>query len=111
MHYQAINLSEELSSFHELWSPKVVGEINDFQFKLVKIDEDFIWHEHPGADKEQNYKITDIASIDVTYSRKFGDYSAQVILSDEKETKYYYRIDEKVKQSGYNGKTNKHRES
>lgn len=60
---------------------------------------------------EQNYKITDIASIDVTYSRKFGDYSAQVIFSDEKETKYYYRIDEKVKQSGYNGKTNKHRES
>mgnify|MGYP005843400239 CR=1 FL=1 len=41
---------------------------------------------------EKNYKVTDIASIDVTYSRKFGDYSAQVIFSDEKETKYYYRI-------------------
>ncbi|MDR4999713.1 MULTISPECIES: DUF3139 domain-containing protein [Brevibacillus] len=60
---------------------------------------------------EKNYNIADIASIDVTYSRKFGDYSAQVIFSDERETKYYYRIDEKVKQSGYSGKTDKHRES
>lgn len=51
MHYQAINLSEELSQFNELWSPKVVGEINDFLFKLIKIDGDFIWHEHEGADK------------------------------------------------------------
>lgn len=60
---------------------------------------------------EKNYKTTDVASIDVTYSRKFGKYSAQVIFSDEKETKYYYRMDEKVKQSGYSGQTNKHKEN
>lgn len=51
MQYQAINLNEELSQFNEFWSPKVIGEINDFQFKLIKIDGNFIWHEHQGADK------------------------------------------------------------
>ena len=51
MHYQVININENLSQLSELWSPKVVGEINDFQFKLVKIAGDFIWHEHQGADK------------------------------------------------------------
>ncbi|WP_107837935.1 cupin domain-containing protein [Metasolibacillus meyeri] len=51
MSYQVININENLSQLNELWSPKVVGEINDFQFKLVKIAGDFIWHEHQGADK------------------------------------------------------------
>ncbi|MGG2104352.1 cupin domain-containing protein [Lysinibacillus pakistanensis] len=51
MQYQAINLNEELSQINKLWSPKVVGEINDFLFKLIKIDGDFIWHNHEGADK------------------------------------------------------------
>ncbi|MEC1178440.1 cupin domain-containing protein [Metasolibacillus meyeri] len=51
MSYQVININDNLSQLNELWSPKVVGEINDFQFKLVKIAGDFIWHEHQGADK------------------------------------------------------------
>jgi len=51
MQDQVINLNEKLSQFNELWSPKVVGEINDFQFKLLKIAGDFIWHEHQCADK------------------------------------------------------------
>jgi len=51
MDYQVINLNEQLSKISELWTPKVVGEINDFQFKLVKIAGDFIWHDHQGADK------------------------------------------------------------
>lgn len=51
IHYQAINLNEKLFEFNDLWSPKVVGEINDHQFKLVKIAGDFIWHEHEGTDK------------------------------------------------------------
>ncbi|MBG9689374.1 cupin domain-containing protein [Lysinibacillus sp. fkY74-1] len=51
MYYQAINLNESAAQINELWAPKVIGEIHDFQFKLVKIDGDFIWHEHQGADK------------------------------------------------------------
>lgn len=51
MHYQVISLNEELSKFNDLWSPKVIGELNDHLFKIVKIAGDFEWHEHQGADK------------------------------------------------------------
>lgn len=51
MHYQAINLNEKLSTFNDLWSPKVIAEINDYQFKLIKIAGDFMWHGHQGTDK------------------------------------------------------------
>jgi hypothetical protein len=42
MNYHSINLREKLSKFSEHWSPKVVGEMNDYQFKLVKILGDFV---------------------------------------------------------------------
>jgi len=51
MQHQVININEKLSELKELWSPKIIGEIHDFQFKVVKIAGDFIWHEHQGADK------------------------------------------------------------
>lgn len=51
MQYQAINLKEKLSEFNDLWSPKVIAEMNDYQFKLIKIAGDFKWHEHQGTDK------------------------------------------------------------
>lgn len=51
IHYQAINLNEKLSKFNELWSPKVIGEMNDYQFKLIKITGDFEWHSHQDTDK------------------------------------------------------------
>jgi len=51
MHYQAIQFNNELSKISDYWSPKVIGELNDYQFKLVKIAGDFIWHEHQDTDK------------------------------------------------------------
>ncbi|MHA6531347.1 cupin domain-containing protein [Paenibacillus sp. BAC0078] len=51
MKYQSINLNEKLSKFNEHWSPKVIGEMNDYQFKLVKIDGDFVWHDHQDTDE------------------------------------------------------------
>jgi mannose-6-phosphate isomerase-like protein (cupin superfamily) len=51
MNYHAINLSEKLSKFSEHWSPKVVCEMNDYQFKLVKILGDFVWHDHKDTDE------------------------------------------------------------
>ena len=41
-----INFSEKLSEFSDHWSPKVIAEMNNYQFKLVKIEGDFIWHNH-----------------------------------------------------------------
>ncbi|MGF7036136.1 mannose-6-phosphate isomerase-like protein (cupin superfamily) [Paenibacillus mucilaginosus] len=51
INYQAINLNEKLSKFNEHWSPKVIGEMNDYQFKLVKIEGDFVWHDHQDTDE------------------------------------------------------------
>ena len=49
--YQAINLREKLQRIGEQWSPRVVAEMNDYQFKLAKLEGDFIWHSHPETDE------------------------------------------------------------
>ena len=46
-----INLKEKLSLFSEHWSPKVIAEMNDYQFKLVKLQGDFVWHSHAETDE------------------------------------------------------------
>ena len=46
-----INLKEKLSKFSDYWSPKIVAEMNDYQFKLVKIKDDFDWHSHKDTDE------------------------------------------------------------
>jgi mannose-6-phosphate isomerase-like protein (cupin superfamily) len=51
MDHHAINLSEKLSKFSEHWSPKVIAEMNDYQLKLVKIQGDFVWHDHKDTDE------------------------------------------------------------
>lgn len=51
MTYQAINFNEKLSKFSEHWQPKVIAEMNDYQFKVVKVQGDFVWHDHPDTDE------------------------------------------------------------
>ena len=51
MKYSAINLRQKLAKFDEHWTPKVVAEMNDYQFKLVKIEGDFVWHDHGDTDE------------------------------------------------------------
>ena len=46
-----INFSSKFSKFSDRWSPKVIAETNDYQFKLVKIKDDFIWHKHDDTDE------------------------------------------------------------
>ena len=46
-----INLKQKLSIFSEHWSPKVISELNDYQIKLVKIQGDFVWHNHSETDE------------------------------------------------------------
>ena len=46
-----VNLGEKLSKFSEQWTPKVIAEMNDYQFKLVKIEGEFVWHEHLDPDE------------------------------------------------------------
>ena len=51
MQYQSINLGEKLAKFSEHWSPRVVAEMNDYQFKLVKLQGEFVWHKHDDTDE------------------------------------------------------------
>ena len=46
-----INLQSKFKLFSEHWSPKVIAEMNDYQFKLVKIKDEFKWHEHMDTDE------------------------------------------------------------
>ena len=46
-----INLKEKLSKFSDYWSPRIIAEMNDYQFKLVKIKGDFVWHNHDYTDE------------------------------------------------------------
>ncbi|MFG0585693.1 cupin domain-containing protein [Pseudomonas sp. zjy_9] len=48
---QAINLQQKLALINEHWSPRVVAEMNDYQFKVVRIEGDFIWHSHADTDE------------------------------------------------------------
>lgn len=48
---EAINLRKKLELIDDTWSPKVIAQINDYLFKLVKIDGDFVWHKHDNTDE------------------------------------------------------------
>nr|WP_288498383.1 cupin domain-containing protein [uncultured Pseudomonas sp.] len=48
---QSINLIRKLDLIAEQWSPRVVAEINDYQFKVVRLQGDFIWHAHAETDE------------------------------------------------------------
>ncbi len=51
MQNDVINLADKLTKFSEHWSPRVIAEMNDYQFKLVKIQGDFVWHDHKDTDE------------------------------------------------------------
>jgi len=51
MGYQSINFKQKFGLFSEQWQPKVVAEMNDYQFKIVKLQGDFIWHDHKETDE------------------------------------------------------------
>jgi len=51
MTYQAINLRQKFALFTEQWQPKVIAQMNDYQFKVVRLEGDFIWHDHPDTDE------------------------------------------------------------
>jgi mannose-6-phosphate isomerase-like protein (cupin superfamily) len=51
MPYQAINLESKLQMLTERWQPRVIAEMNDYQFKVVKLEGDFVWHRHEDTDE------------------------------------------------------------
>ena len=51
MNYQAINFKDKLALFSEHWSPKIIAQMNDYHFKIVKVQGEFVWHDHPETDE------------------------------------------------------------
>ena len=51
MNHTSINFQEKLSKFTEHWSPRIIAQQNDYQFKLAKVQGEFVWHDHPDTDE------------------------------------------------------------
>lgn len=46
-----VNLHQKFKLFNELWTPKIVGDLNDQYVKLAKTQGEFVWHKHEGEDE------------------------------------------------------------
>jgi mannose-6-phosphate isomerase-like protein (cupin superfamily) len=51
MNYQSINFQNKLAQFSEQWSPKIIARMNDYHFKVVRVQGEFVWHDHPETDE------------------------------------------------------------
>jgi mannose-6-phosphate isomerase-like protein (cupin superfamily) len=51
MDHQPINLKEKFSLFSEQWKPKNIAQMNDYHFKIAKVQGEFVWHAHPDTDE------------------------------------------------------------
>jgi mannose-6-phosphate isomerase-like protein (cupin superfamily) len=48
---EPISLPEKIAQLSDPWSPRVVAEMNDYQFKVVKLRGEFVWHAHDDTDE------------------------------------------------------------
>ena len=51
MDYQSINFKDKFAKVSEHWSPKIIAQMNDYHFKIAKIQGEFVWHNHPETDE------------------------------------------------------------
>lgn len=57
MTYESISFAQKFTKFDERFRPKVVAQMNDVQFKLVRVEGDFVWHSH--ADTDETFIVLD----------------------------------------------------
>lgn len=48
---EAVNLEEKFGQLPDYWQPRVVAEVNDYQFKIVRVKGEFVWHDHADTDE------------------------------------------------------------
>ena len=48
---EKINFKQKFSKFTKKWSPRIIAEMNDYQFKIAKIKGEFVWHDHKDTDE------------------------------------------------------------
>ena len=47
----AVNLAEKFGKIQDYWNPRILGELNDFAVKAVKLNGEFVWHHHDVEDE------------------------------------------------------------
>ena len=98
MTYQSINFQQKFRLFDEQWQPKVVAEMNDYQFKLEKVQGDFIWHDH--KDTDETFIV-----IDGTVAIIVGLVAAPFILAGRRKLQRCNRIGGQVPELGVLGQS------
>ncbi len=48
---EKVNLQQKFSRFSDHWKPKMIGELNQFAVKIVKVKGEFVWHHHDQEDE------------------------------------------------------------
>ena len=51
MTIDVVNLAKKFSLITDQWDPKIIAQLNDYHFKIAKIQGEFIWHSHPETDE------------------------------------------------------------
>ena len=51
MQYTSINFQEKFRKFSDQWKPKIIAQLNDYHIKLVRVEDDFTWHDHKETDE------------------------------------------------------------
>jgi mannose-6-phosphate isomerase-like protein (cupin superfamily) len=46
-----VNLPEKFGTFSDHWAPRIVARYNDNEVRLVKVEGEFIWHQHDDTDE------------------------------------------------------------
>ena len=46
-----VNIPDKLDSFSDHWAPRIVARYNDHEVRLVKVEGEFIWHQHDETDE------------------------------------------------------------
>ncbi len=46
-----VNLLAKCELFDEQWQPRIVAEVNDYQFKIARVEGEFVWHAHEDTDE------------------------------------------------------------
>lgn len=49
--HRAIDLAEKCAAIPETWQPRVVAKLNDYHFKVARLEGEFIWHDHADTDE------------------------------------------------------------
>lgn len=67
---EKVNLDEKFALFSAPWTPKVIGEVDDYEIKIVRIEGEFVWHAHAEVDE-----VFVVLDGDMTIQFRDGDVS------------------------------------